>query len=95
MAAPQTGSSSEQPSLARMKAFILEHQDLAAHPPVASAIMHVVAMEVGLEALRPAPRGQTDIDFDAVGESHPAVVQLVFNILAARVATLSRPAGRD
>jgi hypothetical protein len=85
---------STMPSTGRQKTFIVENSKFL-NRESARAIMSIVMMEVGASVVAETRRGhevELDVDLDAVADVNEEVIGHIYNIVRARLATLSHPA---
>jgi hypothetical protein len=100
-------SKAAQPSMQRQKTFIIEHASML-NKETKVAILSVVMMEVGEIAVMQRLKGagtstdEVDIDLDACSSAEreglligPDVINQIYNIVKARIDSLSQPAGTD
>jgi hypothetical protein len=80
------------PSLGRQKTFIVENAGIL-NVETKLAILRIVMMEIGPSVVTDMVSSkEVDIDLDAVSEENEDVITHVYNIVRARLESLSQPA---
>jgi hypothetical protein len=80
-----------QPSLERQKLYAVENSAFLDRTSKL-AILSLVLMEIGQDAILLSTNREVDIDLDLVAHRSAAVVGHIYNIVSARIEVLCRPA---
>lgn len=81
------------PSVSRQKSYIIDQSGILDRK-TKLAILSLVMMEIGQAAVRETGVARdVDVDLDVVCETNEEVLGHIYNIMRARLASLSLPAG--
>jgi len=92
MSATPLAAAAALPSIGRQKSFIVEHAGIL-NRETKLAILSIVMMEIGpTVVMETGGSREVDIDLDATASANEEVLGHIYNIVRARLETLSQPA---